>query len=122
MGIERVIRFPTAAPEWPAVVAKLAEVGEAPVVRMIDGLPAFPDEVPQPGWRELRIGLTGGMITLRTEGAEVHVVVWGTADPGLTRSRDHLCWAVAAAGGGEVLSPGGPQSAAAFRSSILGHG
>ena len=28
---------------------------------MIDGLPAFPDEVPEPGWKELRIGFASGM-------------------------------------------------------------
>ena len=94
--------------------------GEAPAVRMIDGQPAFPDEVPEPGWRELRVGLAGGMVTLRRTGSEVRVVTWGTADPVLTRSWDRLCWAVAAAGEGELLSPGGPQSAADFRSSILG--
>jgi hypothetical protein len=120
VGIERIVRFPAAVPEWPAVAAKLAEVGETPAVRMIDGLPAFPDEVPEPGWQELRVGLASGMVTLRRVESEFRVVAWGTADPGLTRSWDHLCWAVAAAGGGELLLPDGPQSAAAFRSSILG--
>lgn len=120
MGIERVIRFPTAAPGWPAVAAKLAEVGETPAVRMIDGLPAFPAEVPGSDWQELRVGLTGGMVTLRRSGADVRVVAWGTADPGLTRSWDRLSWAVAAAGDGELLLPDGPLSAAAFRSSVLG--
>ena len=120
VGIERVIRFRDAGPEWPAIAAKLTEVGEAPAVRMIDGLPAFPDEVPEPGWQELRLGLAGGMVTLRRAGSEVRVVTWGAFDPALTRSWDCLCWAVAAAGEGEFLLPNGSQSAAAFRSSILG--
>jgi hypothetical protein len=119
VGIERVVRFRGTVPEWPAVAAKLGEVGEAPAVRMIDGLPAFPDEVPAPGWQELRVGLAGGMVTLRRAGGEVRVVTWGVADPGLTRSWDRLCWAVAAAGEGELLSPEGMQSADAFRSTYL---
>ena len=122
MGVERLIRFPTAGPEWPAVAARLAEVGEAPVVRMIDGLPAFPGEVPDPGWQELRVGLAGGMVTLRRTGSDVRVVAWDTDDRDLTRSRDLLCWALAAAGDGVILLPDGPQSAAAYRSSIEKNG
>ena len=122
MGIERVIRFETAGPEWPAVAAKLAEVGETPAVRMIDGQPAFPDEEPEPGWLELRVGLAGGMVTLRRSGSEVRVVTWGTDDRDLTRSRDRLCWAVAAAKDGVILLSDGPQSSAAFRSSISENG
>lgn len=122
MGVERTVRFPAAVPEWPAVAEKLAEVGEAPAVRMIDGLPAFPDEVPGPGWQELRVALSGGMITLIRGGSDVRVVTWGTADPGLARSWDRFCWAVAAAGDGVLLLPQGPQSAAAFGTSTLGIG
>ena len=44
MGVQRVVTFPAGEPTWPAVAAKLAEAGERPPVRMIDGLPAFPDE------------------------------------------------------------------------------
>jgi hypothetical protein len=76
--------------------------------------------VPEPGWQELRIGLAGGMVTLRRAGSEVRVVAWDAADPGLTRSWDRLCWAIAAAGDGELVLSDGPQSAAAFRSSFLG--
>ena len=117
-----MIRFPTAVPEWPAVVAKLAEVGETPTVRMIDGLPAFPDERPGPGWQELRVGLAGGMITLRRAGVDVRIVTWGTADPGLSRSWDRLCWAAAAAGNGIILLPDGARSASEYRSSVLEDG
>lgn len=122
MGIERAIRFPADSPSWPAVAAKLVEVGETPVVRMIDGLPAFPDEVPEPGWQELRVGLVGGMVTLRKSGSEVRAVAWGTSDPGLTRSWDRLCWAVAAAAGGQVVTADGPLDANVFRSAVLGDG
>jgi hypothetical protein len=122
LGVERVIRFPTVVPEWPAVEAKLAEVGETPTVRMIDGLPAFPDERPEPGWQELRVGLAGGMITLRRAGTEVRIVTWGTADPALSRSWDRLCWAAAAAGNGVILLADGARSAIEYRTSFLDNG
>ena len=98
MGQERVIRV--AGPvAWPAVAERLTAAGEAAALRMIDGLPAFPDEVPDPGWRELRVALAGGMVTLVRGDGVVRCVVWGTADPALARSWDACCAAVAAAGG-----------------------
>jgi hypothetical protein len=120
VGVERVVRFSDEGPGWPAVATRLAEVGERPVVRMIDGQPAFPDEVPEPGWQELRVGLNGGMITLRRDASEVRVVTWGATDPALTRSWDRLCWAVAAASSGVVLTAAGPQDAETFRMAVLG--
>lgn len=104
MGIERTIRFPSDTPlSWPRVIAKLVEVGETPVLRMIDGLPAFPDEVPADDWRELRVGLNGGMVTIRrTSPVTLNCITWGTADPALARSWDRCCWAVSSAGGGVV--------------------
>ena len=32
-------------------------------------MPAFPDELPDPGWKELRVGTPGGMVTMRGAGA-----------------------------------------------------
>ena len=71
VGIERVIHFTTAIPEWPTIAAKYLEIGEPAVLRMIDGLPAFPDEVPDSGWKELRLGLPSGMVTLRRNSTSI---------------------------------------------------
>ncbi len=107
MGVERLIRFrPGTAPGWPEIAAKLVAAGEQPVLRMIDGLPAFPDEVPDPGWREVRVGLSGGMVTIRRAGDEVRCVTWGTADTTLQDALDRCSRAVAAAGDGTVVAPG----------------
>jgi hypothetical protein len=115
MGLDRSIRFPGGdPPAWEAVGDRLAHLGEAAPVRMIDGLPAFPDEVPDPGWDELRVGFPAGMVTLRRTPAGYSCVVWGNADPALRACWDKLCWAVAAAGNGVVDTPAGPQSAADF--------
>lgn len=96
MGVERTIRHdPTAALNWAAVAARLREAGETPVVRMIDGLPAFPDEVPEGDWKEVRVSLSGGMVTVRRQPGRVTLVTWGTGDPGLQQSADRLEAAIA---------------------------
>jgi hypothetical protein len=119
MGIQRTIRFPEGTlPDWPAVAVKLTEIGEPTTLRMIDGMPAFPDEVPEPGWQELRVGLTGGMVTLRRAPDGFVCVAWGSADPALSRSWDHLCWAVAAAGNGILTDPSGERTAGEFLSTL----
>ncbi len=106
MGVERTVRFPGDPPGWPEIAARLAEAGERPAVRMIDGLPAFPDEVPDPGWRELRVALSGGMVTLRRAPDSIACVTWGTADPGLQAALELCARAVASAGGGDVAPTG----------------
>jgi hypothetical protein len=103
MGVERVVQFPSGpVPTWAAVSTKLTEAGEPPVLRMIDGELALPNETPPDGWSELRVSLSGGMVTLRRDGDAVRCIVWGTADPDLVRSRDACCAALAAAGGDGV--------------------
>jgi len=115
MGMDRTIRFPDSLlPTWDAIRAHLARVGEDAPLRMIDGLPAFPDEAPEPGWKELRVGTVTGMVTVRAQPAALRCVVWGNADPALARAWDKLCWACAAAGGGAVETPAGLLAADAF--------
>jgi hypothetical protein len=81
---------------------------------MIDGMPAFPDESPDPGWKELRVGLAGGMVTIRAGDDALTCVVWGNATDTLRTAWDVVCWACAAAGGGLVETPSGPQAADQF--------
>ena len=115
MGVQRVVTFPAGEPAWAAVAAKLAEAGELPPLRMIDGLPAFPDEQPDDGWRELRLGFTAGMVTVSRTPAGWRCTVWGTDDPALLAAQARCAWAVAAAGSGVVYTDAGPLSADAFR-------
>lgn len=100
MGIERTIHAPNAPLEWPGLVARLKQLGETPILRMIDGLPAFPDEVPADDWRELRLGLAGGMVTVRRTSEGYSCVTWGTSDAALQKSWDSLCLAIAEITGG----------------------
>jgi hypothetical protein len=117
MGLDRTVRFPTAGPSWDAIRTQLARVTESPALRMIDGLPAFPDETPPDGWKELRVGTPAGMVTIRrTSGQQFTCVVWGNADPALNAAWAQVLWACAAAGGGVVETPSGPLPADEFAS------
>ena len=115
MGVQRVVTFPAGEPSWPAVAAKRAEAGETPAVRMIDGLPAFPDEQPEDGWRELRLSFAAGMVTVRRDPDGWRLTVWGTNDPALLRAQATSAWAAAAAGAGLLQTDAGPVPADAFR-------
>lgn len=103
MGIERRVEF-AAAPtlDWPRLVADLAARGLSPTLRMIDDLPAFPDEVPPAEWRELRLGFAAGMVTVRRAGTDLLCVVWGTADAGLTAAQEAAADALAGQGAGRT--------------------
>ena len=102
MGMERVVAFPDAGPSWAAVRERLSAAGVAVQMRMIDNLPAFPDEDPEDGWRELRVSLGAGMLTLRREPGRMRVVVWGNADEALRQDQEKLARACAESGGGTV--------------------
>jgi hypothetical protein len=112
MGLEQTVTVPAgAALSWASITDRLSAHGFAAPLRMIDGLPAFPDEQPPDDWRELRVGTPAGMVTLRRAPAGVGVVVWGNAGPELEAAANALLWAVAAVGGGLVETPTGPQDA-----------
>jgi hypothetical protein len=115
MGMDQTVSFRGAPPSWGAVRDLLARHGYPVQMRMIDGQLAFPDEAPPEGWRELRVGTPGGMVTLRREPGQMVLVVWGNADAGLRRAWNTLAWAVAEAGGGQVLTADGALSGADYR-------
>lgn len=101
-GSPPTVTFPGPPPSWPAVRQLLARHGVALKIRMIDGLPAFPDEEPADGWNELRVAAADGMITIRREAGRVAFVTWGNAGRGVVQAANALAWAFAAAGGGTV--------------------
>ena len=110
-------------PSWPAVRDLLQRRGLAMKMRMIDGQPAFPDEEPADGWREVRVAAADGMITVRSDGARLVFVTWGNAGPALLQAANALAWAFAEVGSGtiEAGEPGGVNArrldAAAFLAS-----
>ena len=102
MGVEQRVAFPGEPPAWPAVARALAESGCPVEMRMIDGELAFPDEQPPDGWRELRVGAGGAMVTVHRGQGEVVLVAWGNADPAQQRLWHALAEAFARAGQGRV--------------------
>ena len=107
MGVELTVSIPAGRViAWPDVAARLAARGMSAPIRMIDGLPAFPDEAPPDDWSELRVGTPGGMVTLRRTAVGVTCVAWGTDDPGLRRDFRAVAQAVAEATGGTVNEAG----------------
>ena len=118
MGMDQAVTFGGGpGPAWEAVRDLLAGRGYPVQTRMIDGELAFPDEAPPEGWRELRVGTPGGMVTLRREPGRVVCVTWGTAQGELLQAWNALAWALAEAGGGRVESAAGPLAPADYRRS-----
>jgi len=115
VGMDRTIRFSSeAVPGWPAIKAQLARVGETGELRMIDGMPAFPDEEPPADWRELRVGTRAGMVSVRRGPDTLTCVVWGNADDALSAAWARAVWACAAAAGGVIETASGNVSAEQF--------
>ena len=102
MGMECIISFRAEEPTWSAIRKRIEAAGSTVQMRMIDGMPALPDEEPEDGWKELRVSLGGGMLTLRREPGRMRVIVWGNADEALKRDQEALARACAEVGGGFV--------------------
>ena len=103
MGMERTIVFAEATPAWTAIRENLVAAGYWPQMRMIDNMPAFPDEIPEDNWSDLRVSLGTGMVTLRRGPNRLAVIVWGNADEVLQRDQDAIAQACASAGNGTLL-------------------
>jgi hypothetical protein len=103
MGMERFVEFAGDLPPWEAIQRQLTANGLTVIMRMIDGLPAFPDESPPDGWREIRISTAGGMLTLRQGSGRIAIVAWGNADEILRRDWERVAEALAEATTGTVV-------------------
>lgn len=87
MGLSRTIPVPAGTtPTWPSIAAALTQAGETPAIRMIDNLPAFPGETPAENWQDVRVGLSGGMVTIRRTSNDLTCICWGTEDAKLKAS------------------------------------
>ncbi len=89
--------------EWPAFVVALAEYRLAPVVRMIDGLPAFPDEIPGEGWREVRVSAADGMITIHASPTGYRFTIWNDTASSFVNAWQTLVYVAAQQIGGSVV-------------------
>jgi hypothetical protein len=114
MGLDRVVRFADEGPAWEAVRAVLAGRGLPVRVMMIDGQLAYPDEEPPAAWAELRLGLPGGMVTVRRGPGRVTCVTWGNADDVRRQAWNAVAWAFARSGGGHIDTEAGAVDAEEF--------
>jgi hypothetical protein len=117
--MDQTVVFPQGKPPaWPEVAGLLAGQGRPVQMRMIDGELAFPDEEPPEGWREIRVGASGAMVTMRKGEDRVVLVAWGNADAAGRALWNTLTWAWAEAGNGLVQTAEGALDAAAFRAKV----
>lgn len=107
MGIQRSVCWEApAATDWLSILEILRAGGDTPIVRMIDNLPAFPDEIPAPDSLEVRISLGGGMITLRRTGpTRIDCLTWGNADTAQRAALERCAQAIAGLTHGTVDPP-----------------
>ena len=119
MGMEQSVSFASGKmPAYTSVRDFLGELGLPLQMGMIDGQLAFPDELPEDNWRELRLRTPQGMVTVRREMDKLVFVTWGNADAVLTQAWNALVWAFTAMGGGKVETPQGPLDAATYRARV----
>lgn len=116
MGMEQTVSFAgTTVPSFLAVRDFLGQRGFPLQMGLIDGQLAFPDELPDDGWRELRLRTPQGMVTVRRDGERLAFVTWGNADAAMRQAWNALVWAFAAVGGGQVETPQGMLDASTYR-------
>jgi hypothetical protein len=119
MGMEQIVSFAgKAIPPFTAVRDFLGQRGFALQLGMIDGQLAFPDELPDDSWRELRLRTPQGMVTVRRDGERLVFVTWGNADASMLQAWNALVWAFAEVGVGQVETPQGLLDAATYRERV----
>jgi len=60
----------------PSVAKVLASVSDSWCLRLVDGLPAFPDEAVPEEFNEIRLGLGGNMVTIKAVASGLNLVTW----------------------------------------------
>ena len=86
MGME--IEVKVAGINWNKISGAMATFEPKGSIRMADGELTFPDEEPAADWKELRIALPAGMVTIKKIPNGVALVTWGNVSPELIEQRD----------------------------------
>ena len=71
-------------------LARLAAAGTPCQLVMVDGALVMPSAPAPDSWTEVRLRTPAGMVTLRRQGTEVAVIVFGNATPQLLGVRDQI--------------------------------
>ena len=116
MGMEQIVSFAgESIPAYISVRDFLAQRGFPVQMGMIDGQLAFPDELPDENWRELRLRTPRGMVTVRRAADRLVFITWGNADEAMIQAWNALVWAFAAVGGGQIETTNGQLDAQTYR-------
>jgi hypothetical protein len=119
MGMEQTVSFVgQTIPPYTAVRDFLARHDFPLQMGTIDGQLAFPDELPEESWRELRVRTPHGMVTVRRDGERLLFVIWSNADAALVQAWNALVWAFAEVGKGRIETPEGLLEARAYRECV----
>lgn len=119
MGMEQSVSFAgRSIPEYVGVRDFLGQRGFHLQMGMIDGQLAFPDELPDENWRELRLRTSQGMVTVRRESELLAFVTWGNADAVMVQAWNALVWAFAQVGAGRIETPEGLLDAQTYRERV----
>ncbi|NBR07312.1 MAG: hypothetical protein EBT92_16320 [Planctomycetes bacterium] len=86
MGME--IDVKVAGIDWNKISEAMAKFEPKGTIRMADGQLTFPDEEPAADWKELRIALPAGMVTIKRTVMGVTLITWGNVSPELIGQRD----------------------------------
>jgi hypothetical protein len=93
-------------PECGVAVVSKAAAELAMALRMVDNLPAFPNEPVPEDFSEIRLAAEGGMISVRNQADGLVLVVWGNADESLRKALVRLAARLAELGAGKVQAAG----------------
>ena len=88
MGMELSILAPSL--DWTRIRLALDQFAPKGSLRMADGLLTFPEEEPSPDWRELRVALPSGMVTLKRTKNGLDLITWGIISEELLSQRNQL--------------------------------
>ena len=119
MGMEQSVSFAgRSVPSYVGVRDFLGQRGFLLQMGMIDGQLAFPDELPDENWRELRLRTSQGMVTVRRESERLAFVTWGNADAAMVQAWNALVWAFAEVGAGRIETAEGLLDARTYRERV----
>ncbi len=119
MGMEQSISFAgKPIPLYPRIRDFLGQRGFPLQMGMIDGQIAFPDELPDENWCELRIRTPQGTVTVRRDEVRLVFVTWGNADAAMVQAWNALVWAFAELGNGLIETAEGLLDSRTFRKRV----
>lgn len=102
MGQTWAIRFQAK----PTLENALASIDDDWKLRLVDGLPAFPDEILPSDFNEIRLALCGSMVTVVSESFGYRLVTWSNISPEFHEAVNRLAETLARAGNGTILLEG----------------